>query len=161
MIITPALVILLIIVFIPTFLFIKTIDRRVWLTFIISLVITPILYFYTVYPIINIFANFHHQKHFMTESWKEKPSLRYEMIDELVTEHLLKGKSKAEVTELLGKSEWLSWDYELNKHNENAWNYSLGIEPGAFNTFKECATFFFENNKLTSIKTYQEEIKYE
>ena len=161
MIITPALIILLIIVFVPTFFFIKTIDRRKWLTFTISVVATPVIYFYVVYPMINIFTNFHHQKHFKSESWIEEPSLRYEMIDELVNENLLIGKTKTEVLEILGKAEWLSWDYKQNKHNINAWNYSLGIEPGAFNTFKECATFIFENDKLKSIKTYQDEIKYE
>ena len=90
---------------------------------------------------INIFTNFHHQKHFKSESWIEEPSLRYEMIDELANENLLKGKTKTEILEILGKSSGI-WDYKQNKHDNNAWNYSLGIEPGAFNTFKDNCIHF-------------------
>ena len=85
MIITTSLIILLCIVFVLVFLFVKTIDRRKWLTCLVSLVLTPIVYFFMAYPMINIFSNYHHQKYFSSELWKEKPALRYELSDDMIS----------------------------------------------------------------------------
>lgn len=161
MIITPFLVISMIIVFVLLFLFLNTVDKRKWLTAIISLVLTPFVYFYMFYPFINIVSNYHHQKYFDSEAWIEKPALRYEMIDQTVESDTLIGLSKETVTKLLGTYEWLSWNDAKKAHDDNKWNYGLGIEPGAFNDDKECVEITFENDKVVSLKSYQEKITYE
>ena len=161
MIITPALVILLIIVFTLLYLFLKTVDKRTWLVAIISLVLTPVVYFYMFYPLINIFSNYHHQKYFNSALWIEQPNLRYEMIDYTISSGTLIGKNKDKINTLLGKAEWLSWDEEKKGHNNNKWNYSLGIEPGAFNTNKDCIEILFVDDKVKKIRTYSEEINYD
>lgn len=161
MIITVWLVLFMLLVFVLVFLFINTIDKRKWLTFLISLVLTPLVYFYVFYPFINIISNYHHQKYFDADDWKEKPALRYEMVDHTVEDDVLMGKTKEEIDSLLGTYEWLSWNDALKAHDENKWNYGLGIEPGAFNNDKECLEVSFKDNKVIALRTYQEEIIYE
>ena len=161
MIITIPLIILMCVVFILVFLFVRTIDKRKWLTVLVSLIITPFIYFYGLYPMINIFSNYHHQKYFSSELWIEKPSLRYELTDDLIASNLLIGKTKTEVESLLGPYEWLSWNDTIKDHDNNKWNYSLGIEPGAFNTEKECIEIVFNNDKVTSINPFKEELQFD
>lgn len=161
MIVTPTLVILLILTFIPIYLFVKTIDKRKWLNLIVSIVLTPIVYFYMVYPFLNIIVPFHHEKYFNPKAWEKKPGLRYEMINHIQKDSVLFGKTKAEINKLLGTYEWLSWDDSLKQHDDNKWNYGLGLLPGALNEEKECATFIFKNDTLANIERYKEQIVYE
>lgn len=161
MIITPFLVIAMIIVFALLFLFLNTVDKRKWLTVIISLVLTPFVYFYMFYPFVNIVSNYHHQKYFNSEAWIDKPSLRYEMIDETIASDTLIGLSKDTVSNLLGTYEWLTWDELQKAHDTDKWNYALGIEPGAFNDQKECVEITFENGNVITLNHYQEEITFD
>ena len=161
MIITPFLVIFMIVVFVLLFMFLNTVDKRKWLTGLISLILTPFVYFYMLYPFVNIVSNYHHQKYFDSEAWIEKPALRYEMIDNTIASDTLIGLSKTEIEKQLGKYEWLSWDDKNEAHNNDKWNYCLGIEPGAFNSKKECVELTFTNDKVSVIKHYQEKITYD
>lgn len=161
MIITPVLVIFMLVVFVLLFLFLNTVDKRKWLSALISLVLTPFVYFYMFYPFINIISNYHHQKYFDGEVWTEQPALRYEMIDHTIASDTLIGASKEKIELLLGKYEWLSWDEAKKDHDLNRWNYALGIEPGAFNKQKECVEIIFETNKVVAVKLYQEEITFD
>jgi len=161
MIITPLLILFFIVVFILLFLFLNTVDKRKWLTILISLVLTPFAYFYIVYPFINIISSYHHQKYFDDNAWKEQPALRYEMIDNTIASKTLIGKSKSEIETLLGKAEWLSWDDAKKAHDTNKWNYGLGIEPGAFTDEKSNVEIVFENELVTELKTYTEPITFE
>ena len=151
MVFTTGFIILNIIVFVLTFLFLKTIDKRLWLTLILSIVLTPILYFYVAYPIINIFTDYHHEKTFNSEAWIEKPALRYEMINHTVSENTLIGLTKEEAEIKLGKPEWLSWDFEKNNYNPDAWNYNLGKLPGAFTSTAKQVEVFFKNDTLVKM----------
>jgi hypothetical protein len=110
---------------------------------------------------INIFSNYHHQKYFSATLWKEKPALRYEVSDDMIASEILIDKTKKEIEFFLGTYEWLSWDDELKNHDPNKWNYSLGIEPGAFNTKKECIEIQFKNDKVIATKSYKEVIKFD
>lgn len=161
MIITPTLIIFLVIVFTLLFLFLNTVDKRKWLTAIISLVLTPFAFFFIFYPLINIVSNYHHQKYFNSAAWMEKPGLRYEMIDEIIASDTLVGKPKPEIEKILGKAEWLTWDDAKKMHDTNKWNYGLGIEPGAFTTDKGNVEITFKDNKVLSLKTYIEPITFD
>ena len=161
MILTPAFVIFIIIVFALVWLFINTIDNRKWLSFLISLALTPIVYFYLFYPMLNIFSSYHHQKHFDTEAWIEKPALRYEMTDEVINNKVFIGKSKTAIKSLLGTSEWYSWDDAIKVNSPDKWNYNLGAKPGAFNNMKESVEIIFANDTVNAIKQYQTEQTFE
>jgi hypothetical protein len=161
MIITPVLVILMVIVFVLLFLFLNTVDKRKWLTFLISLALTPLVYFYLAYPFVNIVSNYHHQKYFNAEAWVEKPSLRYEMIDNTIETDTLINMTKVEVAKRLGKAEWLTWDDTKKAHDNNKWNYGLGIEPGALTEEKLNVEITFKNNSVSSLRTYTEPIVFD
>ncbi|HEX9828226.1 MAG TPA: hypothetical protein VGA80_16625 [Flavobacteriaceae bacterium] len=161
MIITPSIVIFNLIIFVLVFLFVKTIDKRKWLGVLVSLVLTPIVYAYVFYPIMNIFSSYHHEKYFKSAVWMEKPTLRYEMTNDILKTDTLIGKSKPEIQQLLGTYEWLSWNESIKNHDDNLWNYALGMKPGAMNTKKECMTIIFKDNKVAIIETYNEEITFD
>jgi hypothetical protein len=161
MILTPLFVIFLIVVFVAVWIFTNTIDKRKWLSFLISLALTPIVYFYVFYPLINIFSSYHHEKHFDAEAWTEKPALRYEMSNEITTQKLFIDKTKSEVQAILGTSEWYGWDDSIKANSPEKWNYNLGYKPGAFNLTQECLELEFKNNKVASITQYQLETKFE
>lgn len=161
MIITPIIVIFFVSIFVLVFLFVKTIDKRKWLAVLVSLVLTPIVYFYVFYPILNIFSSYHNEKYFNSEAWIEEPSLRYEMTNNILESDTLIGKTKPEIQHLLGTYEWLSWNDSIKNHDENLWNYALGMKPGAMNTKKECMTIIFKDGKVTNIETYNEEITFD
>lgn len=160
MVITPLFVSFLLLVFVLLFLFLKTVDKRKWLVFIISLIATPLVYFYVFYPFLNIISSYHHQKYFNSETWKEQPSLRYEMMNATIKSDTLIHMNKTKIQSVLGQAEWLTWNETEKQHDSNRWNYGLGIKPGAFNNNRECAELIFKNDKVISINTYKESIDY-
>lgn len=161
MILTPLFIVFLSIIFILVWLFANTIDKRKWLSFLISLIFTPIVYFYLFYPLINIFCSYHHEKHFNIDDWKTKPSLRYEMSNEIREKNIFLGKTKKDIESVLGKSEWYGWDDSIKANSQEKWNYNLGYKPGAFNMKQECLELIFKNNLVISIKQYQLETTFE
>ena len=161
MVVTPLVVIFNLTIFVLVFLFVKTIDKRKWLSVLVSLVLTPLVYFYVFYPILNIFSSYHHQKYFNSEVWIEKPSLRFEMTENILKSDTLMGKTKPEIEKLLGTYEWLTWNDTIKNHDENLWNYALGLKPGALNNKKECMTIVFKDDKVSDIETYNEEITFD
>ncbi|MEZ4793593.1 MAG: hypothetical protein R2783_09065 [Gelidibacter sp.] len=155
MIPSVTLIVFLLIVFVLVFLFVNTIDKRKWLTFIISVIATPFVYFYGFYPMVNIFSSYHHEKYFDSSSWKKNASLRYEMSDDLVASKELIGRSKDDVQMLLGTYEWLSWNDTIHDKDPDYWNYGLGIEPGAMNDQKDNILITFKNNRVVAVKLYK------
>lgn len=161
MILTPTFIILISIVFILVWLFVNTIDKRKWLTLLVSLALTPIAYFYVVYPMINIFSSYHHEKYFNAEAWEENPELRFEMQDHIISDSVFIGRQKEDVEPLLGKAEWYGWDDAIKANSPEKWNYNLGFKPGALNTMQECMELEFKNNKVVALRTYQLEKTFE
>lgn len=161
MVLTPLFIISILFVFVLVWLFVNTIDKRKWLTFLVSLVLTPLAYFYVFYPVINIFGSYHHEKYFNAEAWEEAPELRFEMLNNMIEDSLLIGKAKSEVQQLLGKSEWYGWDDTIKANSEDKWNYNLGFKPGAFNKDQECIELQFIDDKVSSLRTYKLEKTFE
>lgn len=157
MILTIPFTLFFLLVFFLLWKFVKTIDERKWLTFIVSVLFTPLLYFYLFYPLLNIFSSYHHQKHFDTIAWKEVPELRFEMSNQIVDTQLFKDKTKSEVQNSLGTSEWFGWDAHLKENSPEKWNYNLGFKPGAFNTQQECLELVFKNGIVVKSTQYQME----
>ena len=155
MVLTPFFIVMLLITFVLVWLFVKTIDERKWLNILVSVGLTPVVYFYIFYPLLNIFSSFHHEKHFDAAAWKTKPALRYEMSNEIVGNDLFKGKTKSEVKALLGTSEWYGWDDSIKANSPDKWNYNLGFKPGAMNLQQECLELIFKNDVVVKSWQYQ------
>ncbi|WP_299781363.1 hypothetical protein [uncultured Formosa sp.] len=160
MIYTVPFITILVLLFIVLFIFSRTIDKRIWVAFIISMVLTPLVYFYVLYPLINIFSDYHHEKYFDADAWKSSPAFRYEMAYDLEQSNTITGKSKSEVSAILGEPEWFSWNDAIKANDSNFWNYSLGIKPGAFNKNQECFKITFKDNIAQSLEHYQLELKF-
>lgn len=161
MIYTPLFFVFFIIVFILVWLFINTIDNRKWLSFLISVIVAPIVYFFIFYPMLNIFSSYHHQKYFNTEAWLKKPALRYEMSKNIITDSLFIGKTKTDVKSQLGTPEWFGWDDTIKANSTEKWNYNLGFKPGALNNMQECIELTFYNQKVKTVRQYQLEQQFE
>ena len=161
MIITPLFVIFFAIIFTLVWLFASTIDGRKWVSFLISLILAPLAYFFIFYPVLNIFSSYHHEKYFDTVTWLEKPSYRYEMAKHIKRDSLLFNKSKNDIENLLGKSEWYGWDASIKANSPEQWNYNLGFKPGALNNMQECMEVVFKNDSVIQIKHYQLEKTFE
>ena len=158
LIITPILIISCIIIAVLCYLFLNTIEeKRKWLNVILALILTPIVYFYIWYPLSTIFLPYHHQKQFNSEAWKTEPGLRYEMIDNMIETDFLIGKDQKEVQQILGNVQWLSWDDANNNFDANAWNYGLGLIPGAFSKTKEDVEIVFKKNTVNKVTLTQAE----
>ncbi|MBG7611544.1 hypothetical protein IU405_04695 [Polaribacter sp. BAL334] len=155
MVLTPFFIVMLLITFVLVWLFVRTIDERKWLNILVSVVLTPVVYFYIFYPLLNIFSSYHHEKHFDAAAWKSKPALRYEMSNEIVGNDLFKGKTKSEVKALLGTSEWYGWDDSIKANSPDKWNYNLGFKPGAMNLQQECLELIFKNDVVVKSWQYQ------
>lgn len=161
MIITPSFIALVLLVFVLVFLFARSIDKRLWVSLGITVITTPIVYFYVFYPFINIFSSYHHKKYFDAEDWKEKPSLRYEMSGHLLKSEMLLKKGKNSVKNLLGESEWYGWDDSLKINSPDKWNYNMGFKPGAFNMNQESLEIVFKDNVVKDVRQYQIEKTFE
>lgn len=158
LIITPILIISCIIIAVLCYLFLNTIEeKRKWLNAILALIFTPIVYFFIWYPLSTIFLPYHHQKQFDSEAWKTEPGLRYEMIDHMIETDFLIGKDQKEVQQILGNVQWLSWDYTNNNFDANAWNYGLGLIPGAFTKTKEDVEIIFTKDIVQKVSLTQSE----
>lgn len=161
MILTPLFTVFLVIVFVLVWLFTNTIDKRKWLSFLISVLLTPIIYYFVFYPLLNIFSSYHHEKYFESKVWNKKPAFRYEMSGHIISDSLFIGKTKKDVESALGKSEWYGWDDSIKANSSDKWNYNLGFKPGALNNLQECIEFEFNDNKVKTVKQYQLEQKFE
>ncbi len=161
MIVKPLLIILVIVVFALSWWFASTIDKRKWVSFLIALVLTPFVYYYVLYPVLNIFSSYHHVKYFDTKIWEDKPGFRYEMVENLLQDSLLISKSKEDVRVLLGESEWYGWNDAQKTNSKEQWNYNLGFKPGAFNNTQECLEITFKDNIVSNIREYQIEQTFE
>ncbi len=161
MVITFGLILSFIIVFILAWLFIKTIGNNKWISLLVSILVTPILYFYMFYPMLNIFSSYHHQKYFNAENWAEFPELRFEMMDQLNNENQLIGKTKAKIETDFGKLEWLGVNGFFKVKSNDLWNYNLGFKPGAFNNQQECLEIEFKKGIVIGIRTYKMEKDFE
>jgi len=161
MVITVGLVISFIIVFILAWLFIKTIGSNKWISLLVSILITPLLYFYLFYPMLNIFTSYHHQKYFNAEDWLEYPELRYEMMDQLNNKNQLIGLSETDIKTQFGAPEWYAQNDTIKANSKALWNYNLGFKPGAFNNKQECLEIQFKDNKVFAVKYYQLEKEFE
>ncbi len=161
MIYTPLFFVFFVLVFMLVWLFINTIDKRKWLSFLISIILAPVVYFFIFYPMLNIFSSYHHQKYFNADAWLEKPALRYEMSNHIINDSLFIGKTKKHIESQLGTPEWFGWDDSIKANSAEKWNYNLGFKPGAFNNMQECLELTFHNQKVKTVRQYQLEQQFE
>ena len=93
------------------------------------------------------------EERFDTEQWISQPSMRYKMVDEIIENKLLIGKSKEEVTVLLGSPN------SSSTNGKDFYLYRLGIPPSFTESKKEQLLIVFENNKVAKVTVGKRMIK--
>lgn len=107
---------------------------KVFLFFLVAIIITRLLFWSL-------------EEQFNTEQWKSTPWQRYKMADDIVESKLLIGKTRQEVTHLLGRSHptFANTDYVV---------YKLGQPP----SFSEGADLYlivvFKGDKAFVVNTF-------
>ena len=124
---------------------------KIILTTISTIILTPIIYNILIIILISLlFYEYHPVREFTQESWVENTNDRHEMTTDLIEKNIIKGKSKDQVIELLGKP---FKDFNLQKDSTNIWSYDLGSEGHGMGWKFHYLILKFENEKVSSIKT--------
>lgn len=95
--------------------------KHVWVLWTLTIVSTPIL-LATMVVSFFVYINYYPHREFDKIAWDSDLHKRYELMDDLITNNKLAGKSKAEVRQLLGEG---SSEYESDN-----WSYYTGMKPG-------------------------------
>ncbi len=144
----------------------KTGKKRNWIKWLlVSILALVVLYlvFVVVVVVISVSDNFEARK-FNTTDWKQKPEKRFELVDDLMKSKLLDGKSRAEVTKVLGPPETNTPKSEKDKMVNGLYShfpdttgsgtdlfYFLGTRPGIM----QAEQYFFiwlENGSVMKYK---------
>ncbi|MEM6641831.1 MAG: hypothetical protein AAF616_02530 [Bacteroidota bacterium] len=138
---------------IPTFFILRWLTSKLtrkpirkFIPWIGTVVLTPIIYISMLFVWIWSIA-YYPDMAFNEVEWRNNPSERYELTDDLIESELLIGLTKNEVKELLG-------DYDYT-YDENHWAYGIGHVPALFNIDPSVLDVYFENERV--IKVSQQE----
>ncbi|GGW55491.1 hypothetical protein DFQ11_101489 [Winogradskyella epiphytica] len=82
------------------------------------------------------------EEKFDREKWKNQPSFRYEMVEDIIDNELLLDKTKTEVISLLGKPN------DSYSDGKNYFVYYLGSKPSFSKEELTQLVLVFENNRV-------------
>ena len=88
---------------------------------------------------------------FDKELWRNNPTERYEMVDDLIESQLLISKTKDEVRMLLGDP------YSSSNIQKDIFIYKLGDQPSFFKSRREHLLIIFVKQKVVKVTLAQEE----
>ncbi|MEL0645351.1 hypothetical protein V6251_13240 [Olleya sp. Ti.3.14] len=107
---------------------------------------SPIIYIGLIY--LWIFsASYYPSNDFDKQEWETNVEERYKMSEDIIESKILIGKTKEEITKLLGQ--------DFYSYNENHIAYELGFVPGLFNIDPDVLDIYFENGKVTKVEQHQ------
>lgn len=105
------------------------------------------------YSIISIGYAFYVYKYtFTTEKWIKKSDTRVNIVENMLKENKLKGKTKSEIHSLLGKED-TSIDHYSN--NSEKWFYELGKRRKFLKAKKEYLIIQFQNDSVIGFEIFQ------
>tara|TARA_R110000868_G_scaffold230864_1_gene484125 strand:+ start:226 stop:684 length:459 start_codon:yes stop_codon:yes gene_type:complete len=120
-------------------------NNRKFLAIIPTIILIPIIYVGLI--AIWIFSvSYYPDKVFDQNEWNSTVKERYEMSRDIIESNILIGKTKKEVTELLG--------HDFYSHGENHISYELGHVPGLFNIDPDYMDIYFENGKVNKVEQH-------
>jgi hypothetical protein len=133
--------------FLCRLLFRKIIDdsKRRRLTWITTIVLTPLLYASLIFMLIAV-VSYYPKRNFDKDKWRADVETRYEMTDDLVDNQKLIGKTREEVSELLGE----------NGVNPNGlrWTYYIGFKPGLIRIDPDVLEIEFKDDRVSACWTH-------
>jgi hypothetical protein len=124
--------------------FIKPDNKRKILTWIATIILTPLIYVGIV-MLIFFSISYYPSNGFDKQKWDTDKDKRYELSEDIIKSKLLIGKSKSEVKQLLG-------DDSGNEEKFNVWYFDLGYKPELFNIDPSSLKVTFVNNKVIKVE---------
>ena len=143
--------IIILIIAVPTFLILRWILKRFiqnkktrnWTSIAGTIIIAPILYLVLVFSFFS-YLFYEPQYDFDREKWFADKHSRFEMRDDIVESRILKGKSKSEIIELIGKP--------VSNDSTELWTYDLGMSGAGLGWQFNYLELTFENEQVSSVK---------
>jgi hypothetical protein len=143
--------IIVLIISIPTFFilrwilkrFLKDRKTRNWTSVIGTIIIAPILYAGLAVAFFS-YLFYEPQYDFDREKWFADKHSRFEMQDDLEESGILKGKTKSEIIEFIGKPEFTNIT--------DIWTYDLGMSGAGFGWQFNSLELTFQNGKVTGVR---------
>ena len=148
---SPEVQIIILIIAVPTFLILRWILKRFiqnkktrnWTSIAGTIIIAPILYLVLVFSFFS-YLFYEPQYDFDREKWFSDKHSRFEMRDDIVESRILKGKSKSEIIELIGKP--------VSNDSTELWTYDLGMSGAGLGWQFNYLELTFENEQVSSVK---------
>jgi len=125
--------------------FIKSKALLVATSCVTAFVITPSLFAALILLGLNLIT-YYPQDKFDRDRWLADKEKRYELATDIIKSHVLIGKTKAEVEQLLGKE---------NNGQSNNWEYYLGFVPGIGNIDPDVLAIEFKNGKVSAVGQHE------
>lgn len=118
-------------------------ENRWLVTFVSTLIISPIIYVLT--TLIWIFTlSYYPDNDFNKEDWTLNKEERFKMSKDIIENEILIGKTKSEIIELLGE------DY--HEYSDEHIAYDLGFVPGPVNIDSDVLDIYFENGNVVKVE---------
>jgi amino acid transporter len=146
--------IILLLIALPIYFLIKAIlkkynigskDNRWLITFVTTLIISPIIYVIAI--TIWIFSlSYYPVNEFNKEDWTLNKEERFKMSKDIIENKILIGKTKSEIIELLGE------DYY--EYSDEHIAYELGFVPGPVNIDSDVLDIYFENGNVVKVEQH-------
>jgi hypothetical protein len=117
-------------------------DRK-YIALFPTLILSPILYFGII--LLWMFSiSYYPSNEFNKQEWEANHEERYKMSEDIIDSKMLIGKTKEEITRLLGQDFWAI--------NKNHIAYKLGTLPRLFNIDPDALNIYFENEKVIKVE---------
>lgn len=118
---------------------------------ILSISLTPILYKLTVIALFTgLFYEYHPERNFSEESWKENVINRHEMRNDILAKDRFLGKTKEEITVILGRPNSC---YVTNKNSMEIWRFDMGRKGHGLGWKFYSLVLKFEKSKVLEVES--------
>ena len=94
-----------------------------------------------------VYINYYPEREFSAETWHVDKEKRYEMTSDLIENRILIGKTKKEISDLLGK------DYYT--YSADHWVYEIVHVPGLLNIDPDVLDIYFEDDKVVRVDQHE------
>ncbi|WP_299781913.1 hypothetical protein [uncultured Formosa sp.] len=125
---------------------IGTTKNRNYIALFPALILSPLIYIGIIFLWIAS-SSYYPTYEFNKRQWETHPEERYTMSEDLMDNKLLIGKTKSEVSDILGT--------DFYTHNNNHISYTLGFVPGLFNIDPDVLDIYFKNGKVIRVSQHE------
>ena len=120
--------------------------NRKFIAIISALILSPIIYAGVIY-LWMFSVSYYPSNDFNKQKWEANTEERYKMSENIIESKMLIGKTKEEITDLLGQ--------DFYSYDEKHIAFELGFVPGLFNIDIDVLDIYFENGKVTKVEQHR------